>query len=52
MNPAVWEFLNQAGPLALLAWAVVNERRMTRLETLVEGLAKRQHAGQGAAGAA
>ncbi len=38
MTPEVWDILNQAGPLALLAWAVVNERRMTRLETQVKAL--------------
>ena len=38
MTPEVWGFLNQAGPLALLAWAVINERRLTRLETKVQAL--------------
>lgn len=38
--PGAWELLNSAGPLALLAWAVVNERRMSRLETIVEGLTR------------
>jgi len=40
MSPDVWTFLNQAGPLGLLAWAVINERRMSRLETIVEGLTR------------
>lgn len=39
MSGDVWAFINQAGPLALLAWAIVNERRITRLETLIERLA-------------
>lgn len=50
MSPEVWDFLNQAGPLALLAWGVLNERRMTRLETLVEGLARRNQNQAGASG--
>lgn len=39
MSADVWNFLNQAGPLALLGWAVVNERRITRLEAIIEQLA-------------
>lgn len=39
--PGAWEFINSAGPLALLAWALINERRMTRLEAVVEQLARR-----------
>lgn len=39
--PGAWEVVNSAGPLALLAWAVINERRMARLEVLVDQLAKR-----------
>lgn len=38
MSPDVWDFINQAGPLAMLAWAIVNERRITRLETMIERL--------------
>jgi hypothetical protein len=39
VNPELWSFLNQAGPLALLGWAVINERRITRLEVTVQTLA-------------
>lgn len=33
---SVWSFINSAGPLALLGWAIINERRLTRLETMEE----------------
>lgn len=39
--PSAWEVINSAGPLALLGWAIINERRMARLEVLVDQLAKR-----------
>lgn len=32
----VWAFINSSAPLALLAYAFTNERRMTRMETLIE----------------
>lgn len=38
MSPDVLSFLSQAGPLALLGWAIINERRLTRLETKVQAL--------------
>ena len=31
-----WQTINSAGALALLGWAIINERRLTRLETLEE----------------
>lgn len=38
--PSAWEFINSAGPLALLGWAIINERRFVRLETLVEQITR------------
>jgi hypothetical protein len=31
-----WQTLNSAGALALLGWALINERRLTRLEVIEE----------------
>lgn len=43
--PSAWEFINSAGPLALLGWAIINERRFVRLETMVDHIAKQLKAG-------
>jgi hypothetical protein len=31
-----WVTVNSTGALALLAWAMINERRLTRLEVIEE----------------
>lgn len=32
----VWQFVTSSGFVALLGWAVLNERRLTRVETIIE----------------
>lgn len=41
----VWQFVTSSGFLALLGWAVLNERRLTRVETIIEILTKEGRTG-------